>query len=876
MEKMLQFLFGICMFQVNFVTAADYNITSYGAVADGHTVCTAAIQAAIDESSKQGGRVVIPAGNFVTGTLFLKENTGILLEKNACLLGSTDLADYPQTKVDFRFYGDTWVDRSLIIAHHVNNITIEGQGIIDGRGSAFPVKTTVKPDRYRNRPYLLWVAGCKNVCIRDIELRNSAMWMQSYIRCENLRIEGIKVYNHSNKNNDLMDIDGCKDVVITGVVGDADDDGITFKSTSDRISENIVVSDCVISSHCNAIKFGTETTAGFRNITISNCVIRKSAHTTALTGFPEGICGLALEMVDGGIMENVVISNISIDGPRVPIFIRLGNRARKHFDEAPEPSVGKMRNILLSNIIAKASSPVGCSISGIPEGKIEGVSLTNIRFFCPGNVSDDFSGKRVEELPELYPESTMFGLLPAFGLYVRHANHIYLQGLSFELQAADSRPAIVCDDVQEGSIRDISVYGAKGSGTVKTLKNSTVSILPLQAQTPEADELLKAINECIDYASNVLLDDDGKSRCDYNTIDGKWYPYEEPWHTGQLILGLLEGYKVSGNKRALAAAKRAGDWWINLEIKDNPRFKGMVAATHGDVIGNDCIVFATTSDGLPGVYELSRVTGDMKYAKVAVSSSRWLLENMYYPEKGVCYDLVDLKTGEVVKENSPFYKDKESQTLEDVSRPNTEGSPFKDAYEFTHERKFKDAHILLCNSLIEKQDKDGIWMRYMPNHQEDASFHPRFNLWYAESLLEAYELTKDRKYLEAAAITARTYMKAQKKDGTIYYVNYTDGKPSDKGSICGSAVAFAGIVWIRLAGYGYPEFLPAVERSVHWILNNRYAVDHSDPNLRSGVVNTRMRMKNGSIWLTHRDVGTSFGLRFLSAYYQLKYNNTQK
>jgi len=390
-------------------------------------------------------------------------------------------------------------------------------------------------------------------------------------------------------------------------------------------------------------------------------------------------------------------------------------------------------------------------------------------------------------------------------------------------------------------------------------------------QTPASDELLNAINECTTYATRVLLDQDGKSRCDYNTIDGKWYPYEAPWHTGQLILGLLESYKVTGNAEVLKSARKAGDWWISLEIKDNPRFKGMVAATHGDVIGHDQIVFATTSDGTPGIFELSRVTGDGKYAKVAASASEWLLENMYYPEKGVCYDLADLKTGEVLKENSPFHQGKENQSLEDVSRPNTEGSPFKDAYEFTKDMKFKKAHILLCNSLIEKQDKDGLWMQYMPNDKEESSFHPRFNLWYAESLLEAYELTRDRKYLEAAAKTARTYAKAQKKDGTIFYVNYTDGKPSDKGSICGSAVAFAGMIWIRLAGYGYDEFIPSYERSVQWILKNRYSATHPDPNLRGAVVNTRMRMKDGHLWLTHRDIGTSFGLRLLAAYYQLKY-----
>ena len=393
-----------------------------------------------------------------------------------------------------------------------------------------------------------------------------------------------------------------------------------------------------------------------------------------------------------------------------------------------------------------------------------------------------------------------------------------------------------------------------------------------QTTLPGKDEVLKAINSCSDYTINVLLDSEGKSRCDYNLIQGKWYPYEEPWHTGQIILGLLDVYQITHSPKVLQAAQKAGDWWIGLEIKGNPRLKGMVGATHGDDVGNDKIVFATVTDGTRGIYELSKVTGNKKYAKVASSALTWMLENMYYPEEGVCYDLADLKTGEVQKK-SPFYKGKQQQDLHDISRPNTEGSPFKDAYEFTKDKRFKDAHILLCNSLIEKQNEDGIWMRYVPNHKEVSSFHPRFNLWYAESLLEAYEMTKDRKYLEAAAKTARTYAKAQKGDGTLFYDNYTDGKPADKGSVCGSAVAFAGILWIRLAEYGYKEFVPNYERSLSWIIKNRYSENHPDLNLRGAVINTRMRIRKGQIWLTQRDVGTSFSLRFLAAYYNLKYNH---
>lgn len=384
------------------------------------------------------------------------------------------------------------------------------------------------------------------------------------------------------------------------------------------------------------------------------------------------------------------------------------------------------------------------------------------------------------------------------------------------------------------------------------------------------DPVMQAILECGNYAADVLLDESGKSRCDYNMAQGKWYPYEEPWHTGQLILGLVNAYEVSGERHFLQAAVRAGNWWLSQEIKGDPRFAGMIAAVHGDSVGTDQIVFATTTDGTHGLYELTRVTGDRRYADLATSAITWLYEKTYDEEHGVCYDLVDLSSGEVIKADSPFHKEVKNQTLFDVSRPNTEGSPFKDAFEYGGDERLKAAEIRLCDALLEYQDPgSGMWMDFMPNSKEAGSFHPRFNIWYAESLLDGYDFTGDGKYLEAAVRTMRTYASVQTKDGTMFYDNYINGRPSDKGSVCGSEVAFAGIVWMRLAeDYGYPEFRENYLKSLDWILKNRYAADHPDPNLRGAVINTRMRTKKGGVWLTQRDVGTSFGLRFLSEYYK--------
>lgn len=383
------------------------------------------------------------------------------------------------------------------------------------------------------------------------------------------------------------------------------------------------------------------------------------------------------------------------------------------------------------------------------------------------------------------------------------------------------------------------------------------------------DDVLKAINECSFYAAHTLLDENGRSRCDYNLTEGKWYDYEPPWHTGQIINALVEAYKITGNEEYLSYAKKAGDWWCGLLITDNPKLNGMVRAIHGD--GINYIVFATVTDGTPGLFNLYKTTGIKKYADIPTGAGKWMLKNMYVPEYGVFYDAVDPVSGEVMKENSPFWPEKKEQKLFDVSRPNNEGSLFKDIFEYTGDETYKKVFIELCESLVKYQDEYGLWMDFTPNHKAEKSYHPRFNLWYAESLLEGYDLTGNKKYLEAAKKTMLMYQKAQKKDGTIYYVNYLDGTYSDN-SVTGSAVALAGSLWIRLVKSGAgDEFKNNVEKSARWILKNRFASDHPDKNLAGAVVNYRKRNKAGKIWLTQRDVGTSFGIRFLADYYRYKF-----
>jgi uncharacterized protein YyaL (SSP411 family) len=397
-----------------------------------------------------------------------------------------------------------------------------------------------------------------------------------------------------------------------------------------------------------------------------------------------------------------------------------------------------------------------------------------------------------------------------------------------------------------------------------------------QAEVPVVTpaQILEALQAGGNYACDVLLDENGKSRCDYQMIEGKWYDYEPAWHTGQIIYGLLEAYAITGNPKFLENAKRAGDWWISLEIKDHPQLKGMLRAIHGDYIEN-YIVFATISDGTAGLFRLWEVTREKKYGQIPTQAGDWMLRNMWNADARVFYDNVDPETGAVLTEYSPFWKGKEKHELYDVSRPNNEGSLFKDMFEFTGDEKYKKIFIEICESLVEKQGEAGVWLDFMPNEKETGVFHPRFSLWYAESLLEGYALTGDKRFLEAALKTARVFTRFQNGEGTIFYKNYLSGK-INQNSICGSAVAFAGIIWLRLHQAGFTEFSENIEKSALWVVTNRYPANHPDSNLAGGFLETRMRNRQHRIWLTHRDIATSFGLRFLADYYRFKFSEPAK
>lgn len=391
-------------------------------------------------------------------------------------------------------------------------------------------------------------------------------------------------------------------------------------------------------------------------------------------------------------------------------------------------------------------------------------------------------------------------------------------------------------------------------------------------------EITRALEEIATYSRTILLTEDGSGRADYDLVASKWHDYEIHWHTGQLIWGLVEAGKVLGDDSIIADARRAGDWWVSTEFESPHPFAGLVFAYHGDRLGN-LINWTTISDGTPGLFALTRATGDPVYADTATRSGEWLWANTKVPDSvpggsWLFYNLFNPDTGEVYTDwdahtqgnvRDPEIAARSPAPINRVARPNIEGFLFEDMCHHTGDETWCERFVAQAEDTLSRQHANGLWMDFEPNEPDGSQIHPRFNIWNAEALLQAYEITGDRKFLEGAARTARWHRDTGRKDGTHYYRTQADGT-FERDAVTGSSVAFNGILMLRLKAYGYTEFDEAIETAASWIVNNRFAVDHPDPNLAGAVINTRYRPKDGRTRYIQRDVGSTFAMRFLALY----------
>jgi hypothetical protein len=431
------------------VPARVFRIADFGAVGDGKTVNSAAIQRAIDACSAQGGGVVlIEKGDYVTGTIDLKDGVMLEVAGDATLLGSTNISDYPARVPKHETVMDTWMKltQSLIYAEGCQRIGIRGKGVIDGRGSSrnFPGKNGI--GAMPNRPFLIRMIECRNVVLDGIHLRNAASWMQNYLACDDLIFQGVHVENLTNWNNDGFDIDGCRNVIVRNCFVNSEDDGLCFKGASLRDMENVLVENSTIYSTCNAIKFGTDSQAGFRNVVIRNVTAGgPPASLPVHDNEPHrpNISGISWLVVDGGTVENILVENVKLDRTESPFCLRLGNRGRVK-PGMPKPAPGKLRNLVFENIQGGDNGRRGSVISGIPGARIENVAFRNVQLTAAGGGTIADAQRSVPEVPAAYPDAPSFGrTVPAYGFWIRHAVRVAFENVAVSSKKPDARPQLV-------------------------------------------------------------------------------------------------------------------------------------------------------------------------------------------------------------------------------------------------------------------------------------------------------------------------------------------------------------------------------------------------------------------------------------------------
>jgi hypothetical protein len=414
-----------------------YNVKDFGAKGDGKTLDTKPIQQAVNACFKDGGgEVFLPAGKYLVGCIILKSNINLNVGSGAVLLGSTNRSDYKIIVPDYESRTkNLYVNRSILYAENAENVSVTGNGIIDGQGTdkAFGV---TRPQT--NRPFLARFTGCRNLVIRDITMLESANWTCFLLGCNGVLIDGLKIKNTIRANRDGLDIDCCEDITVSNCRINSMDDAIVLKSTGPAITRNINITNCRVSSHASGIKFGTETTGGYENVTISNCIIKNiPVHS-----------GLSMMIVDGGLMKNIAITNIVMDSVNIPFMIRLGNRARPYKTGLPTPGPGTIVNISISNVIATNAGQTS-HITGLIKKKLENISFRNISVeFRNKYKGEPLAYNKIPLTETDYPSGQLYGKnLPAAAFYFRDIDGLKIDGLNVVVSEKDPRIATVFDRI---------------------------------------------------------------------------------------------------------------------------------------------------------------------------------------------------------------------------------------------------------------------------------------------------------------------------------------------------------------------------------------------------------------------------------------------
>ncbi|MFI5377988.1 MAG: glycoside hydrolase family 28 protein [Tepidisphaerales bacterium] len=446
-----------------------YNVRDYGAVGDGKALDSPAINRAIDAcAAAGGGTVCLPAGTYVSGSIHMKSNINLLIDAGATLLGAPqNMNAYdPPEPFEGKAYqdgGHTYFHNSLIWGEDLTNVSITGQGMINGGGLTSRDKEPGLGAMNQGDKAIA-LKRCRHVLMRDFTIFHGGHFAILVTGCDDMTIDNVTM----DTNRDGLDIDCCRNVMVSNCrINSPGDDALCPKSTyalgKPVITENLTITNCQVSGFKEGtlldgtmqpakrrngrIKFGTESNGGFRNCTVSNCTFRECM-------------GLALEEVDGGIMENITISNLTMmDVQDYPIYIALGKRNR-----GPEGAeIGTVRNIFISNVIATGIEKMsGIQITGLPGHYVEGVRLQNIRLVFKGGGTKEDAARMPKELDKGYPEPSKIGIMPSYGVFCRHVRDVELSDIRVGFEKEDLRPAMVCVDVDGVEIDHFKAHVAEG------------------------------------------------------------------------------------------------------------------------------------------------------------------------------------------------------------------------------------------------------------------------------------------------------------------------------------------------------------------------------------------------------------------------------
>ncbi len=428
------------------VPERTFPVENHGAVADGTTVNTKAIQASIDACAATGGGVVsLARGDYVTGTIVLASGVMLEIAERSRLLGSLDLADYPDHVAQRRTVMDTHMNvrQSLIVAEGVEHVGIRGLGEIDFRCAQenFPGKQTIGATP--GRPFGIRVLDSRRILVENITLKNSPCWMQNYLNCEDLILQRVTVINQANHNNDGIDIDGCRRVIVRDCVINAEDDALCFKGASLRPTEDVLIENSSFFSTCNGLKIGTDTQGDFRRIYARNLRLGGIPDDMPTAKGRQASSGITLATVDGGDVEDIVIEKCVIERTQCPIFMRIGSRGRL-MPGMPPAGIGSLRRILVQDISGRNNFRQGSFISGIEGGMIQDVLIRRVDLHMEGGGTDAMASSVVAEDEKGYPDAHQFSQsgLPSFGFFLRHAQRIRFNQVRVTPTVADARPSM--------------------------------------------------------------------------------------------------------------------------------------------------------------------------------------------------------------------------------------------------------------------------------------------------------------------------------------------------------------------------------------------------------------------------------------------------